>query len=87
MLAAHPMYIKKLLLTCLAALVIPLAWHSETNELAMSQVDAGLKRSLITFGAARALNGIISVAQGTEVVAQPLGFGVSMSIGQVLAPC
>lgn len=86
MLAAHPMYIKKLLLTCLAALVIPLAWHSETNELAMSQVDAGLKRSLITFGAARALNGIISVAQGTEVVAQPLGFGVSMSIGQVLAP-
>ena len=45
-----------------------------------AQVDAGLKRALATYAAARALNAVISVAQGTEVALEPGGVGV------VLAP-
>lgn len=53
---------------------------------AMEQVDSGLKRALVSFATARALNAIISVAQGTEASIQPLGFGVTLTPGQVLDP-
>jgi hypothetical protein len=35
---------------------------------------------------ARALNAVISVAQGTEVSLQPLGVGVTLAPGQLLDP-
>ena len=44
------------------------------------------KRALITFGIARGLNGVISVAQGTEVALHPAGLGVSFTPGQILDP-
>ena len=52
----------------------------------MQQVDSGLKRALVSFATARALNAVISVAQGTEASIQPLGFGVTLTPGQVLDP-
>ena len=76
----------RLLLTALVTALIALSWLPQTNELASAQVDAGLKRALVTFASARVLNGVISTLQGTEVVAQPLGFGVTLSVGQVLDP-
>ena len=76
----------RILLTALVTALIALSWLPQTNELASAQVDAGLKRALVTFGSARVLNGVISTLQGTEVVAQPLGFGVTLSVGQVLDP-
>ncbi|UCE32802.1 MAG: hypothetical protein JSW68_02110 [Burkholderiales bacterium] len=45
-----------------------------------------MKRALASFATARALNAVISVAQGTELSAQPLGVGVSVAPGQVLDP-
>lgn len=43
-------------------------------------------RALVTFAVVRTLNGVISVAQGTEVAIEPGGVGVNFSVGQVLDP-
>jgi hypothetical protein len=62
------------------------SWWPAPTALAQEQLDAGLKRALVSFGTARALNAVLSVLQGTEVSAQPLGIGVTLSLGQVLEP-
>lgn len=70
---------------CMAAIVV-CSWLSPLDSPATQQVDAGLKRALISFAAARVLNGAISVVQGTQVAVQPFGLGVTLTVGQVLAP-
>ena len=70
---------------CLAALVA-CSWLSPLDSLATQQVDAGLKRALVSFGTARALNAVISVAQGTQVAVEPAGVGFSLAPGQILDP-
>ncbi len=72
-----------------AAVVVLLAvgsWFSVLDTTADEQVDAGLKRALISFAAARALNAVISVAQGTEVAVEPGGVGVVFTPGEALDP-
>ena len=54
------------------------------DERGQEYADAALKRSLLTFGVARALNGVISVAQGTEIALQPAGVGLTFTPGQIL---
>jgi hypothetical protein len=44
------------------------------------------QRALITFALARALNGVISAVQGTELALQPAGVGVTLTPGEVLDP-
>lgn len=73
------------LFVCLFALLLG-SWFGPLDRPAMQQVDAGLKRALITFASARALNGVISVIQGTLVDAQPAGMGFTFAPGQLLAP-
>lgn len=70
----------------LVLLLIALAWLQPMDAAAEVQVEAGLKRALTTFAAARALNAVISVAQGTEVALEPAGVGVTFTPGQVLDP-
>ncbi len=72
----------------LALLVAMLAasWLGPLESAANAQVDAGLKRALLSFASARALNGAISLAQGTEIAVQPAGVGVNLTVGQVLDP-
>ena len=41
---------------------------------------------MIAFGLARALNGAISVIQGTELELHPAGVGVSFAPGQLIDP-
>ena len=62
------------------------SWYRPIAEIADAYVDEGLKRSLISFASARALNGVISVLQGTEVFVQPFGLGLSLSLGEILDP-
>jgi hypothetical protein len=62
------------------------AWLAPLDAPAAGLVDAGLKRALISFASARALNAVISVAQGTELSVQPLGVGVTLTPGQLLDP-
>lgn len=78
--------IRGILLTAIMAIMAAAAWLGPLDQPAMEQIDAGLKRALISFATARALNGVISVAQGTEISAQPLGVGVNFAPGQVLDP-
>ena len=70
---------------CLA-LAVACAWLAPMDAPATARVDAGLKRALISFATARALHGVLSVVQGTQFSAQPLGVGVSLTPGQLLAP-
>lgn len=62
------------------------SWWPAIENVANQQVDAGLKRALVSFGVAKTLNAAISVAQGTEVAFQPVGVGVTVTVGQILDP-
>ena len=78
--------VRRLLLLLLLGAAVACAWLAPLDAAAQRQVDAGLKRALVSFAAARTLNAIISVAQGTEVSLQPLGVGLTLGVGQVLDP-
>lgn len=78
--------VRRFILGLSVAVMVFCAWLAPLDPPAAAQVDAGLKRALITFGTARALNAVISVAQGTEVSVQPLGLGVNFAPGQILDP-
>jgi len=56
----------------------------ETN--ADRRLTATLERALVTAAIARGLNGVISVAQGTEIAIQPIGIGITITAGQILDP-
>ena len=68
------------------ALMVACSWFVPLESVANQQVDAGLKRALISFATARALNAVISVVQGTEVAVQPAGVGINFAPGQILDP-
>ena len=63
-----------------------LAFVSNADELGSSHVDSALSRALLAFAIARGLNGVISVAQGTEIAIQPAGVGVNFTPGEILDP-
>ncbi len=77
---------RRTLLALSVGTLILCAWLAPLDSPAMRQVDAGMKRALVSFATARALNAVISVAQGTEVSVQPLGMGVTFTPGQLLDP-
>ncbi len=77
---------RRIILALSMATVILFSWIGPLDAPAIQQVDAGLKRALVSFATARALNALISVAQGTEVSVQPFGFGVTLTPGQLLDP-
>ena len=77
---------KCMLLAAIAAALVACAWLGPLESSANRYVDAGLKRALVSYATARALNAVISVAQGTEVAVQPAGVGVIFTPGQALDP-
>lgn len=80
-----PVYIKSglTLLAIVIAVTAYLGWLDSAGERYAQQ---GLKRTLITYGVARGLNGVISVAQGTELAFEPVGVGLTFTPGQILDP-
>lgn len=78
--------IRKLLLSLCGLLLLGLAHGGWLDATGREYTEAGFKRALVTFGIARGLNGVISVAQGTEVAFQPAGVGVNFAPGQILDP-
>ena len=74
------------LLVLLVILTVALALLQSTDEVGQSYVDSAFKRALLAFGIARGLNGVISVAQGTEIAIQPAGVGVNFTPGEILDP-
>jgi hypothetical protein len=73
-------------ITLLLVAVIGCAWLAPIDATAERLTDDGLKRALISFASARALNAVISVAQGTEISVEPAGIGVNFAPGQILNP-
>jgi len=77
---------RKLAWTIVAVLAVGAGLSGIAEKTGQQYSDAALKRALLTFAAARTLNGAISVAQGTELALEPGGVGVVLSIGQILDP-
>ena len=71
-------------LAAVAAMVLAVSGVADSASDEYS--DEAFKRGLVTFAIARALNGVISVAQGTEVAVEPGGVGVNFTVGQILDP-
>lgn len=78
-------FISRAALILAVAVMVACSWLRPLDSAANEQIDAGLKRALISFAAARALDGVISVAQGTEFTVQVIG-GVTLAAGQILDP-
>jgi hypothetical protein len=72
---------QKVIWTLLALVASAVALSGIADHTADSYAEDALKRALVTFAAARSLNGVISVVQSTEV-----GVGVTVSVGQILDP-
>ncbi|MGD9888658.1 MAG: hypothetical protein AB7S56_05260 [Halothiobacillaceae bacterium] len=77
--------LRKWLLLAILTLAVALVWLRPLEVMAQSYVDSGLKRALVTFASARALNAALSLAQSTSVSIQ-VGAGVSAHPAAVLDP-
>jgi len=53
---------------------------------AETYLEKTMARAALTFALVRGLNGIVSVAQGTEIAVSPAGVGLNVSIGEILDP-
>ncbi len=78
--------VKQLAWMLLLAMLAALALSTRLDGYADSQYQQTFQRALVTFGLARALNGVISVAQGTELALEPAGIGVTFAPGELLDP-
>jgi hypothetical protein len=86
---------RKLVLPVILGILVVLAWvgtagsplreHS-LDASAQLYADDGLKRALATFAVARGINALLSAAQGTSLVVEPLGVGAQVSVGQAVHP-
>jgi len=80
------MLLRKGLISCFLVLLVYLSYSKLLDSIAEEYTEAGIERSLITFAVSRSLNGVISVAQGTEVALSPAGVGLTFAPGQILDP-
>jgi len=76
----------KIAISLMLVVLLGMAHRGFVDDVGRSYTESSFKRALITFGIARSLNGVISVAQGTEVALQPAGIGVNFAPGQILDP-
>lgn len=72
--------------TLFAILAAALALSGFADDTSDEYAEEAFKRALVTFAVARGLNGVISVAQGTEIAVEPGGVGVNFTVGQILDP-
>lgn len=72
---------RRIIWTLLALTGLAVAITGVADDAAESYAEKAFSRALVTFAAARTLNGVISVVQSTEV-----GVGVTVSVGQILDP-
>ncbi|MGE0622810.1 MAG: hypothetical protein AB7I04_08040 [Pseudomonadales bacterium] len=77
---------QKLLISLAVIALVALSWSGLLERSAEGRLDAVLQRALVTFAVARGLNGVISVAQGTEIALQPIGIGLTITAGEILDP-
>ncbi|MEL6301807.1 MAG: hypothetical protein AAFV47_00715 [Pseudomonadota bacterium] len=78
--------LNKWLWTIFAFAVCALAISGYADSLGAEYASGALERALLTFAVARGLDGVISIAQGTEVALEPGGVGLNLTVGQILDP-
>lgn len=76
----------KIIVSLAMVLLVAVSFGGNADRIGQEYTETGLKRALITFATARAINGLISVAQGTEVAIQPGGIGAVLTPGEILDP-
>jgi len=76
----------RLLWTLVAVLAVAAALSGVADESGQQHAAKAFQRALVTFAIARTLNGVISVAQGTELAIEPGGIGMVFTLGQILDP-
>jgi hypothetical protein len=81
-----PALVRQWVVTVFIALSIAASWTGSLERTAQTQLQSTLERALLTAALARGLNGVISVAQGTEIAIQPIGIGVTLTVGEILDP-
>lgn len=69
----------------IAVLCLVLAWLP-LEQTSGEQLTQMLKVTLTVYALARALNAVISVAQGTEMSIEPMGMGMTFTPGEILDP-
>ncbi len=79
-------YRHRIIWSAVAAVAAAAALSGVVDVTSRAYGEQAFKRALVTFAVARTLNGVISVAQGTEVAIEPAGVGVNFTVGQVLDP-
>lgn len=77
---------RKVVWTVVAIVAAAIALTGFADDASDGYAEEAFKRALVTFAVARTLNGVISVAQGTEVAVEPGGVGVNFTVGQILDP-
>lgn len=77
---------QRMIVTLVVIAALALAVLGTADRAGFDYTEQGLRRALVTFAVARSLNGVISVAQGTEVAVEPAGVGVNFAPGQILDP-
>jgi hypothetical protein len=78
--------VRRALLSILLLALVAVSWSGLLDQAALSNTDVTFKRALAAFAVSRGLNGVISVAQGTEIAIQPVGVGVTLTVGEILDP-
>jgi len=76
----------KWLLSAAVILLIVVSTLTARGNPGESYIDGSFKRALVGFALARGLNGVISVAQGTEFSLTPAGMGINLAPGEILDP-
>ena len=77
---------QKSIISLLLAILIALSWSNSLDDAAYGATTDKFKTALAIAALARGFNGVISVAQGTEVAIQPVGVGVTLTLGEILDP-
>ncbi len=77
---------QSILFVAAIVVAVALAMIPSTDDVGSEYVDSAFKRALVSYALARGLNGVISVAQGTEIAIQPAGVGVNFAPGEILDP-
>ena len=78
--------IARILLTIALAVAAALALTNALDNRGEAYTENTLKRALASYGIARGLNGVISVAQEFEVAFSPAGIGLTLKPGEILDP-
>lgn len=78
--------VQRYLLTALILSSVLLAFYTPLDRRGQDYLDSAFERSLLSFAVARGLNGVLSVAQGTEFAIQPAGVGINFTPGEILDP-